>query len=100
MNQTQRQAAFDRFLVAQARAAAARLKARYLGTITKLPPPPLPGEVSGKTRYYSNTLSQRGAALVEITGSAGEALARGERWVASGEGSIPGSGPRSRAKGR
>ena len=99
MNPAQRQAAFDRLLVALARAKSARLGARYLGTITKLPPPPLPGQPAGRARYYVNTLSGRCAALVEITGSAGVSLRRGEKWVASGEGSLPSVRSRGRAKG-
>ena len=63
----------------------------YLGTIRKLPPPPLPGEQPGATRYYLNALSRDGArsGLVELGGSAIAALRRAERWVATGEGPAP-----------
>jgi hypothetical protein len=91
MTPKQRQAAFDRFFVAHARKCSARLGLGYLGTIRKLPPPPLPGEAPGSTRYYLNAVAKDGSksGLVELGGPADAALRRAEKWVASGDGPAP-----------
>jgi hypothetical protein len=91
MTPRQRQAAFDRFFVALARKCAERLGLGYLGTIRKLPPPPLPGEPVGGTRYYLNAVARDGSrsGLVELGGAADAALRRAEKWVASGQGPAP-----------
>ncbi|HEY1792387.1 MAG TPA: hypothetical protein VGG34_05675 [Opitutaceae bacterium] len=91
MTPAQRQAAFDRHLVGVARSAARRLGLTFMGTIRKLPPPPLPGEDPGATRYYLNAGAPDGsrAGLVELGAASDAALARAEHWVASGEGAPP-----------
>jgi hypothetical protein len=103
MNSRQRQAAFDRFFIMLARKCSLRHGLGYLGTIRKLPPPPLPGEVGGRTRYYLNALAKDGSrsGLVELGGSADTALRRAEKWLATGEGREPGpeaKGPRTKLK--
>jgi hypothetical protein len=57
MSPAQRQAAFDRFFTSLARRCSQRLGLGYAGTIRKLPPPPLPGESPGTTRYYLNAVA-------------------------------------------
>jgi hypothetical protein len=91
MTPRQRQAAFDRFFIALARKRSERLGLRYLGTIRKLPPPPLPGEAAGGTRYYLNAVARDGSrsGLVELGGPADAALRRAEKWAASGLGPAP-----------
>jgi hypothetical protein len=91
MTPRQRQAAFDRFFIALARKRSERLGLGYLGTIRKMPPPPLPGEAPDKTRYYLNAVARDGSGtgLVELGGAADAALRRAERWVESGEGPAP-----------
>ncbi len=91
MNSSQRQASFDRFFADTARRCARRLRLGYAGTIRKLPPPPLPGEAPGATRYYLNAVAAdgTGSGLVELGGSADAALRRAERWVETGEGKAP-----------
>jgi hypothetical protein len=91
MTLRQRQAAFDRFFVSLARKCSARLGVGYLGTIRKLPPPPLPGEKLGSTRYYLNAVARdgSGSGLVEMGGSADDALRRAEVWVETGRGAAP-----------
>jgi hypothetical protein len=92
MTPAQRQAAFERFFAATARAFAARLGMGFAGTIRKLPPPPLPGERPGATRYYVNAVpTQGGPGLVELGGAALAAIRRAERWAETGEGPRPGS---------
>jgi hypothetical protein len=91
MTPKQRQAAFDRFFIEKARRCSQRLGLGYLGTIRKLPPPPLPGEAAGATRYYLNAVAKDGSrsGLVELGGTADAALRRAEKWVATGEGAAP-----------
>jgi hypothetical protein len=91
MTPSQRQAAFDRFFIALARKRSERLGLGYLGTIRKMPPPPLPGEHPDKTRYYLNAVARdrSGTGLVELGGAADAALRRAEKWVESGEGPAP-----------
>jgi len=91
MTPKQRQAAFDRFFIALARRSSRRLGVGFLGTIRKLPPPPLPGEAAGDTRYYLNALARDGtrSGLVELGGPADASLRRAEKWVESGEGPAP-----------
>jgi hypothetical protein len=91
MTPKQRQAAFDRYFIALARKCAARLGLRYVGTIRKLPPPPLPGEKAGGTQYFLNAVSKDGSrsGLVELGGPADAALRRAEKWVATGAGPAP-----------
>jgi hypothetical protein len=98
MTPSRRQAAFDRFFVALARKCSKRLGLGYLGTIRKLPPPPLPGEPAGATRYYLNALAGDGSrsGLVELGGAADTALRRAERWVGTGEGPAPAQGAPAR----
>jgi hypothetical protein len=91
MTPNQRQAAFDRFFVELARGRAQRLGLGYAGTIRKLPPPPLPGEALGTTRYYLNAVARDGlsSGLVELAGAAEASLRRAEGWVRTGQGSAP-----------
>jgi hypothetical protein len=91
MTPTQRQAAFERFLANLARERARRLGVGYSGTIRKLPPPPLPGEPQGATRYFLNAVAADGSrtGLVELGGKEGEALARAELWAGTGKGRPP-----------
>jgi hypothetical protein len=91
MTLTQRQAAFDRFYEQLARKRAAKLGLRYLGTLRKLPPPPLPGEAPGATRYYLNAVAGDGSSsgLAELGGPADAALRRAEAWVETGKGLAP-----------
>jgi hypothetical protein len=91
MTSAQRQAAFDRFLTALARADADQRGLGFAGTLRKLPPPPLPGERTGSTRYYLNAVPADGSAprLVELRGEAGRALLRAEEWLQSGRGAAP-----------
>jgi hypothetical protein len=101
MTTTQRQAAFDRYFIALAKKCSLRLRLGYLGTIRKLPPPPLPGEPHGATRYFLNAVARDGSrsGLVELGGTADAALRRAERWVETGKGTAPsvpaGKRPRS-----
>jgi hypothetical protein len=91
MNRTQRQAVFDRYFASLARSRSQRLGLRYVGTLRKLPPPPLPGEVPGMTRYYLNAVAAdaSGSGLVELGGRVDAALRRAEKWVETGEGTRP-----------
>jgi hypothetical protein len=91
MTPTQRQAAFQRFFVSLARTRAKRLGLGYAGTIRKLPPPPLPGEASGRTRFFLNAVASdgSGSGLVELAGTAEASLRRAEAWVETGKGSPP-----------
>jgi len=91
MTPSQRQAAFDRLFIALARKCSKRLGLRYLGTIRKLPPPPLPGEPAGATQYYLNAVAGDGSrsGLVELGGSADTSLRKAEKWVATGAGPAP-----------
>jgi hypothetical protein len=91
MTPARRQAAFDRFFVSLARAGARRLGLGYLGTIRKMPAPPLPGEAAGATRYYLNAVAADGSrsGLVELGAAADAALRRAEKWVATGVGPAP-----------
>lgn len=91
MSPAQRQAAFERLFAASARAYARRLGLGFAGTIRKLPPPPLPGERPGATRYYVNTVALDGAAagLVELRGSALAEVRRAEAWAETGTGAAP-----------
>ena len=91
MTAAQRQAAFDKFFTELARKSAQRLGLGYAGTIRKLPPPPLPGEGPGATRYYLNAVAAdaSGSGLVELGGRADAALRRAEKWVEAGEGPAP-----------
>jgi hypothetical protein len=88
---TQRQAAFERLLGDLARRRAERLGLGYAGTIRKVPPPPLPGERPGATRYFANTVSRDGASagLVELRGEALAAIRAAERWAETGLGPAP-----------
>jgi hypothetical protein len=92
---TQRRAAFERFFTDLARARSTRLGLGFVGTIRRLPPPPLPGEAPGGTRYYLNAIAANGAGprLVELGAAADAALRRAERWVETGKGPAP-AGPR------
>jgi hypothetical protein len=99
MTPAQRQAAFDRFFTELARKCSLRLGLGYAGTIRKLPPPPLPGEPAGATRYFLNAVAadSSGSGLVELGGGADDALRRAERWVEAGKGPAPFPvGPRRR----
>ncbi|HEY1765334.1 MAG TPA: hypothetical protein VGF85_10455 [Opitutaceae bacterium] len=102
MNPTQRQAVFNRFLTALARGCAEKRGLGFAGTLRKLPPPPLPGESSGDTRYYLNAIPPDGAPprLIELKGAMDRALRRAEEWLESGRGPAP-SHPagRPRSKG-
>lgn len=91
MTPTQRQAVFDRFFAALARRRCERLGLRYLGTIRKLPPPPLPGEARGAARYFLNAVAADGSdsGLVDLGARADGALRKAERWVETGKGAAP-----------
>jgi hypothetical protein len=91
MTPTQRQAAFDRYFTELARKRSLRLGLRFAGTIRKLPPPPLPGEKPGATRYFLNAVAAdgRGSGLVALGGPSDAALRRAENWVATGRGPAP-----------
>jgi hypothetical protein len=91
MTPAQRQSAFQRFFADLARQHAERKGLSFVGTIRKLPPPPLPGEPLGVTRYFLNAVSAdgRSTGLVELTGTAGAALQRAERWAETGRGAAP-----------
>jgi hypothetical protein len=94
MTPSQRQAAFDRFFTSLARRRSRSLGLGYAGTIRKLPPPPLPGEGPGATRYYLNAVAADASrsGLVELGGAADAALRRAEKWVETGEGPAPAPG--------
>jgi hypothetical protein len=98
MTPAQRHAAFDRLFVALARKRSLRLGLGYLGTIRKLPPPPLPGEPAGATRYYLNAVARDGSSsgLVELGGPADSTLRKAEKWAATGRGAAPGLPGRGR----
>ncbi len=101
MTSAQRQAVFDRFFTELARGRSKRLGLGFAGTIRKLPPPALPGEKPGITRYYLNAVAANGAGsgLVEL-GSAGDAaLRRAEKWVETGIGPAPALAGRARSVG-
>ena len=91
MTPAQRQAAFDKYFIALARKCSLRLGVGYLGIIRKMPPPPLPGEAAGATRYYLNAVAKDGSrsGLVELGGAADEALRKAEMWAGTGEGPAP-----------
>jgi hypothetical protein len=91
MTPHQRQAAFQRYFVSLARTRAKRLGLGYAGTIRKLPPPPLPGESPGPTRFFLNAVARDGlgCGLVELAGTAEASLRRAEAWVETGRGSAP-----------
>ena len=88
MTSAQRQTAFQHFFTTLAKARAKRLGLGYAGTIRKLPPPPLPGEAVGATRYFLNAVARdgSGSGLVELAGTAEASLLRAEGWVESGRG--------------
>jgi len=96
MNPSRRQAAFEEIFTSAARAFARRRGLAYAGTIRKLPPPPLPGERPGATRYYVNAVARDGAApgLLELSGGALAEVRRAERWAETGEGPQPRGGSR------
>jgi hypothetical protein len=97
MSPAQRQAAFERIFANAARGFARRLGVGFAGTIRKLPPPPLPGELPGATRYYVNAVSGDGApSLMELSGPALAGVRRAERWAETGEGPQPGGSARGR----
>ncbi len=100
MTPRQRQAAFDRFFTTLAKGRSRRLGLRFVGTIRKLPPPPLPGERPGSTRYYLNAVAgdDSGSGLVELGGRADAALRRAERWAETGLGAAPVSLPAGRKR--
>jgi hypothetical protein len=102
MTPRQRQAAFDRFFATLARGRSQSLGLRYLGTIRKLPPPPLPGERPGSTRYYLNAVAKddSGSGLVELGGRADAALRRAERWAETGLGTAPAAAPAGRGRAK
>jgi hypothetical protein len=91
MNLPQRQARLERFFADLARRYALSLGLGYLGTIRQLPPPPLPGERLGATRYYVNGLAPKGGGtrLVEFNPPLYAAVRRAEAWVESGRGPAP-----------
>jgi len=91
MTPSQRQAAFDRYFTLLARGRSRRLGLVFAGTVIKLPPPPLPGDPPGATRYYANAVEADGSAsgLVELGQAANAALRRAERWVETGKGPPP-----------
>jgi hypothetical protein len=91
MTPAQRQAAFDRYFTGLARRRSERLGLGFAGTIRKLPPPPLPGEALGPTRYFLNAVAAdgRGSGLVALGPTADAALNRAERWVRTGKGAAP-----------
>ena len=99
MNSSQRQAAFDRFFADLARRRSERLGLGFAGTIRKLPPPALPGEAQGPTRYFLNAVAAdgRGSGLVPLGVTADAALHRAEKWVQTGKGAAP--PPPKRASG-
>jgi hypothetical protein len=96
MTPAERQKAFNRFFAELARSCSEKLRVGYAGTIRKLPPPPLPGETHGRTRYYFNAIAADGSGsrLVELGGAADRALRRAEQWAATGNGLAPGAKPR------
>ncbi len=100
MTSAQRQAAFDRFFTSLARRTSQRLGLGYAGTIRKLPPPPLPGEAPGATRYYLNAVAAdgSGSGLVELGGAADASLRSAEKWVWTGKGPAPVDAGSKRAK--
>lgn len=91
MTSAQRQAAFDRFFTELARRRSRTLGLGFAGKIRKLPPPALPGEGAGATRYFLNAVAADGSSsgLVELGSRADAALRRAERWVETGEGPAP-----------
>ncbi|HZZ19241.1 MAG TPA: hypothetical protein VFE25_07730 [Opitutaceae bacterium] len=91
MTSSQRQTAFNRFFVSLAKSRAQRLGLGYAGTIRKMPPPPLPGEAPGATRYFLNAVASDGSrsGLVELAGAAEASLRKAEAWVETGKGAAP-----------
>jgi len=96
MTPTQRQAAFDRFFADLAKRCSRRLGLGYAGTIRKIPPPPLPGEKPGQTRYFLNAVAADSSrsGLVELGGAADAALRKAEKWAQTGVGKPPVAAPR------
>jgi hypothetical protein len=91
MTPARRRAAFDRLLVKLARKCAKRLGLAYAGTVRKLPPPPLPGEKPGETRYYLNAApaGSKGGGLVELGRAADAELRAAGKWAETGKGRKP-----------
>ena len=101
MNPSQRRAAFERFLTGLAKGRSRRLGLGYVGTIRRLPPPPLPGEDPVETICFLNatTGARSGPRLVELGGPANAALRRAEKWVETGEGRPPvAAGPKPKSR--
>jgi hypothetical protein len=98
MTPKQRQAAFDRYFTEHARKCSQRLGLGYLGTIRKLPPPPLPGEAAGATHLNAVAKDGSRSGLVELGGTADAALRRAEKWVSTGEGLAPALSPAKAAR--
>ena len=99
MTPSQRQAAFDRFFTSLARKRSKQLGRVYAGKVIKLPPPPLPGDPPGATRYYLNAVAAdgSGSGLAELGGAANAELRKAEKWVETGKGPAP--VPRARPRG-
>src|ERR1700685_1819397 len=93
MTPAQKQKTFTRFFAGLARSCSEKLRVSYAGTIRKLPPPPLPGETHGETRYYLNAVAADGSGtrLVGLDGAADRALRRAEKWAEAGSGPAPGA---------
>ncbi len=101
MTTTKRQALFERFLTALAKRRSERLGLHYVGTLRRLPPPPLPGQGPETTLYYVNASEgeRSGPRLFELGAQADAALRRAEKWVETGEGAAP-SVPEAKPRGR
>lgn len=91
MTSSKRQAFFERFFIALARRRSARLGLGYVGTLRRLPPPPLPGEAQAATLYFLNATGgdHSGPRLFGLGPRADSALRKAERWVETGEGAEP-----------
>jgi hypothetical protein len=102
LTSAQRQNRLEHLFPELARRYARSLGLGYVGTIRQLPPPPLPGEQPGATRYYLNGLVPKGGGthLVEFSPALYATVRRAEHWVETGRGPLPALPGIGQPKGR
>jgi hypothetical protein len=91
MTALQRRRIFDRKFTEMAHDLARRKRLDYVGTIRKLPPPPLPGEKPGTVRYFVSGAAKGGRGILEeFTRPMYRKMRRLEAWELTGNGAPAG----------